>query len=486
MFEISLKVKKGIFNPKIETINVKPSESIYFMGICGTAMSSLAFFLQKEGFNVSGSDQNIYPPISTLLESYKIPIYPYKKENIFKDIKLVIIGNVIKKTNSEVKKLDLLGIPYVSLPDFLEQTLLSKKKNIVACGTHGKSTMTSLMAHIGSVAGLSPGCFVGGVSQDLTSSFYVTGSEWFIIEGDEYDTAFFAKYPKFFHYNPFALIMTDIELDHLDIYKNINEILDVFYKLVKKVPKNGVICIHSQNKWLDDIKKRAQAPVITYGFNEGDYYISPPQLSLQGTKFDIKHQGKTYPCEIHVHGYHNILNALAAFSLSHYLKWPEDKILKGLKSFKGMKRRLQKRGEVNGITLFEDFAHHPTSLKITLKSLKELYSKNKLFVIFEPRTFTSCTSFFQKEYTSSFKYADVIFLYPPFNKKNIPKDNRFSSETLVQDLKVKGKVAFLLEDKEIPAEKLIPMVQKGDVIVLISNGDLESRIQSILNKLREA
>lgn len=477
----SLKVRKGISSWKTEDFQLNPKgSSIYFMGICGTAMSSLAIFLKKEGFKISGSDQNVYPPVSTLLESYKIPIHLFNKQNLSQEIDLVIVGNVIGKANPEVQALEELNIPYLSLPDFLEQVFLKYKKNIVACGTHGKSTITSLMAHVGYVADLSPNYFVGGISQDLKSSFSVTSSDWFVIEGDEYDTAFFAKYPKFIHYNPFALILTDIEFDHFDIYKDIESIVSVFYELIQKVPKEGVICVHSKNKWMSEIKKRAKASVITYGLDEGDFQGSGVEFSKEGAKFNVKYEDKNYPIELGVYGYHNVLNALGVFSLAYYLDWPVDKILKGLKSFKGMKRRLQKRGEVNGASVYEDFAHHPTAVKTVLKSLKEMHPKNNVFAVFEPRSFTSRTSLFQKEYILSFEPADFVFLFPPYNISVIPDGKRFSSQKLVKDINNQEGRAFLVKNRGDLIEKLKNLSQPGDAIVLMSNGDLEDTIQLIL------
>ena len=480
----SLKIQKGISDPEAEVCAIQPKDSIYLMGICGTAMSSLALFLHKRNFKITGSDQNIYPPISTLLESHNIPIHHYKKENISKKIKLVILGNVVKKINPEVEALEELKIPYISLPDFLEQIVLSKKKNIIACGTHGKSTITSLMTHVGKVAGLSPGCFVGGVSQDFSPSFFITDSDWFVIEGDEYDTAFFAKYPKFFHYNPFALILTGIEFDHLDIYKNIDEILSVFFKLIQKVSKEGVIVVHSENKWMDQIIKHSKAPIITYGLREGDYKASSLQFSNEKTKFTIQNKGKSYPCELSVYGYHNALNAVGVFALAHYLKWSQEKILKGLESFKGMERRLQKRGEVNDIILFDDFAHHPTAVEVTLRSLKDTYPTRRLFAVFEPRSFTSRTSLFQKKYIASFKSADFTFIFSPFNISNIPENQRFSSELLVQDLNSSGNKTFLVKDQNDLVKKISDWIQPKDILVLMSNGSSEERIQALLRTLK--
>ena len=483
-YSFSLKIKKGISIPEIEVCTIQPKDTIYLMGICGTAMSSLALFLHKRSFKIIGSDQNIYPPISTLLESYNIPIHHYKKENISKKIKLVILGNVVKKINPEVEALEELKIPYISLPDFLEQVALSKKKNIIACGTHGKSTVTSLMTHVGKVAGVSPGCFVGGVSRDFSPSFFITDSDWFVIEGDEYDTAFFAKYPKFFHYNPFALILTGIEFDHLDIYKNIDEILSVFFKLIQKVPKEGVLVVHSENKWIDQITKHSKAPIITYGLKKGDYKISSLQFSDEKTKFIIQHQNKEYPCKLNVYGYHNALNALGVFALAHYLKWPQEKILNGLESFKGMERRLQKKVEVNDIILFDDFAHHPTAVEVTLRSLKDMYPTRRLFAVFEPRSFTSRTSLFQKKYVSSFKSSDFTFIFSPFNTSNIPENQRFSSELLVQDLNSSGNKTFLVKDQNDLVNKISDWIQEGDVLVLMSNGSPEKWIQALVKAFK--
>ena len=483
--EITLKARKGIKNSTFKMVSLAPPDSIYFMGICGTALSSLAVLLKSHGFFVSGSDKNIYPPMSTLLQEREIALKNYNPCNLNSSIKLVIVGNVISKNHSEVSALEKLFIPYISFSEFLEGAFLSEKKNIVVAGTHGKTTTTSLTAHVAREAGKNPGFFIGGRPKDFKVSFRHTDSKWFVIEGDEYDTAFFAKWPKFFHYNPFVLILTGVEWDHRDIYKNFQAILKVFSDLVARVPKEGFIVACIENKGVQRILKtsKIKARVITCGVNRGDFQIKNPRMEGSKSHFEVCCNKKNYPLSLNLLGEHNMLNALSVFALAVNLKWPLEKTLKAFDSFKGVKKRLERVGEIGGILLMEDFAHHPTAVKMTLEGLKRAFPHRRLTAVFEPRSFTSCLNVFQRDYAKALSVAERVFLTKPF--RVMGKGKGLNSQKLAADIQALGREAFFNENTKALAHKLLSSVQPGDIILVMSNGDFDNLSDRLKRGLKE-
>ena len=483
---VSLKARRGIQNPLFVSISLEPPDSIYLMGICGTALSSLAVFLKTKGFSVSGSDKNMYPPMSSFLKQHKITVQNYNSENLSSSIKLVIIGNVISRNHLEVETLEKQSIPYISFPEFLEQALLVKKKNIVIAGTHGKTTTTSLASYVAEKAGKNPGFFIGGRPLDFKASFRCTHSNWFILEGDEYDTAFFAKRPKFFHYPPFALILTGIEFDHGDIYKNLQDILPLFSHLLMQVPPRGLIVAAVENKGIRQVlkKTKVKAPIITYGINKGDFKIRDLRLKDGQSRFQIIHGIKSWNCSLNILGEHNVLNALSVFALAYHLKWPLQEVLKAFLSFKGVKKRLEKIEERGGILLMEDFAHHPTAVKMTLEGLKKSMPQRRLIAVFEPRSFTSCLHIFQKDFARALSAADQIALIKPF--RNILGRKTLSVEKLAQDIQTNfRKQAFFSNSTEDLSRKLLFLVNPGDILLLMSNGDFSGLAQSLKKGLKQ-
>lgn len=479
-----LRVRTGKHFDQIEQLKIQAPDPIYFMGICGTAMASLAVYLRQEGFKVFGSDQNIYPPMSDSLKQADIPISAYKKKNVNSSIKLVIVGNVIGKNHKEIKIVRDLKLPCLSLPEFLEQTLLSQTKNIVVAGTHGKSTSTALMSYVGELTGKNPSFFIGAASENFSSSFRFTASPWFVIEGDEYDTAFFAKRPKFFYYNPFAVLLTGVEFDHGDIYESLDEIVKLFCELIKKIPKTGCLVACAHNKQLEKIIKNSKAPVITYGIDKGDYTITNRCIKNGKQVFDVCYKNESFSCSIPLFGEHNALNALGIFALSRTLSWPVQKILQGLKTFKGVKRRLDFKGQLKKAKIYEDFAHHPTAVKACLSALRERYPDKRLVALFEPRSFTSRLNVFQKSYVKSFAKADVIFIAKAYDTSKIPKEKRFSSKKLVQDLQKKGKQVFYCDSFKNMEKKFIKELSKNDIAVFMSSGAFGGLVQGMKYDLK--
>ena len=474
-----LKARTGETLKQSVDLKIQPPDTIYFMGICGTAMASLAVYLKERGFNVLGSDQNIYPPMSDRLRQAGISVLAYNKSNILFAIKLIVVGNVISKNHEEIKAVRKREIPCLSLPEFLEQTLLSQTKNIVIAGTHGKSTSTALMSHVAEQAGQTPGFFMGAVPKNFPLSFRSTASPYFVIEGDEYDTAFFAKTPKFFYYRPFSILLTGIEFDHGDIYKNLNEITELFCQLVQKIPPEGCLVACAHNRELERLIPYCKAPVITYGMEKGDYTLKNRYIKNNRQNFDIHHKKEVYLCSLSLFGLHNALNALAVFALSQRLGWPSAKILQALKTFKGIKRRMDFKGRFKGADIYEDFAHHPTAVKFCLSAFKETLPDKRLIALFEPRSFTSRLNVFQKDYREAFAKADCVFIAKAYDNSKIPKDKQFSPEKLVQDLKQKGKRAFYFDsfkDLELEFRKEI---KKEDVAVFMSSGYFGGLLQKL-------
>ena len=464
-------------------LKIQAPDPIYFMGICGTAMASLAIYLKQEGFKVFGSDQNVYPPMSFILKQAGISVSMYNKSHIKGFIKLLIVGNVISRTHPEILAAQKLKIPYLSFPEFLEQTLLSQTKNIVIAGTHGKSTSAALMSHVGETAGQNPSFFVGAVPNDFSVSFRSKDSPWFVLEGDEYDSSFFSKHPKFFYYKAFAVLLTGIEFDHADIYNSLSEITDLFCEFVQKIPQAGCLVVCVQNKQLEKVIKSSKAPVITYGTDRGDFRIKNRVIKNNKQFFDICYKKKSYPCFIPLLGEYNALNALGVFALSQYLGWPVNKILQGLKTFKGVQRRLEFKGKLQGAEIYEDFAHHPTAIRASLSALREKYLDKRLIALFEPRSFTSRLNVFQEDYIKAFEKADLIFIAKAYNSSKISKEKQFSPKQLVQDLKQKGKKAFCYDNLSALEFDLFQELVPGDLALFMSSGAFGGLLQKIEQKL---
>ena len=341
------------------------------------------------------------------------------------------------------------------------------------------------MAHVASQAGKNPGFFIGGLPRDFKTSFQYTHSKWFVIEGDEYDTAFFAKWPKFFHYNPFALIVTGVEFDHGDIYKDFQDILQVFFKLAATVPSKGFIIACIENKGVQEVLHKAEikARVLTYGINSGDFQIKNLHIKEEKSHFEILHNKKAYPVSLNLFGEHNILNALAVFSLAFVLKWPLERVSQAFHSFQGVKRRLEKLEDRGGVLLMEDFAHHPTAVKMTLEGVKRAFPERRLTAVFEPRSFTSCLNIFQKDYAKALAVADKVAIGKPYRMADQGKG--LSAQKLAEDIKAIGKEAFFSGNSKDLAYKLLSSVKAGDILLVMSNGSFDSLTSKLKQGLQE-
>lgn len=448
-------------------------------------MASLAGMLKDMGYKITGSDQNVYPPMSTQLAELGIPIMEgYKKENLQSRPDLVIVGNVITRKHEEAEALLASDIPYTSLPKALGEYAIAERHSVVIAGTHGKTTTTSLMSWIAESCGKKPGFLVGGIPLNFSRSFRAPQGDWFVIEGDEYDTAFFDKVPKFIHYKPKYVVLTSVEFDHADIYNNLEDVKKAFHMLMDLIPQDGLLVVNGEDPVAMDLAKRCKARVVTYGLEKGDYQVASRQVLVGRNQFAVVHQGRRIAdLAIKQFGPHNTMNALATFAMARELKWPLVDILNGFAEFKGVKRRQEVIGEPRGITVIEDFAHHPTAVDLTIKTMRERFSGHKLFAVFEPRSATSRRRIFQQDYIKALQQAEVAIVAKPYDQSKIAEEDRFSTEELVEAIKAHGKSAYEGDNVDHIIELLTSQAQPGDVILIMSNGGFDGIYGKLLNAL---
>ncbi len=444
------------------------------MAICGTGMASLAGLLKQKGFHVMGSDNNVYPPMSTELERQGIPIFsPYNADNL-KNAKpdLVIVGNAISKTNVEAAYLLESSIPYISMPQALNQFFLRDSDVIVISGTHGKTTTTSLMAHLLTQMGLKPSFLIGGVSRDFGSNFSIGSGKYFVIEGDEYDTAFFDKGPKFLHYNPKHVIMTSLEFDHADIYRDLAHITESFVKLAGIIPASGSLHANDGYTPLKEVVKHALCRVRSYGSHNGDFRVVNFLPSASGSTFDLALNGKkilslTSPLT----GIYNAENVAACFSVLEHLKLDLTQAAKALTEFKGVKRRQEVLYDKNDVVLIDDFAHHPTAVSETILGIKNKYPHHHLVAVFEPRSNTSRRAVFQDAFAKSFSKADEVILANVNNPEKIIGDKILDVEKLVADITKTGREAHRAPDNAAIVKIITENKKRPLCVLVMSNGD---------------
>ena len=455
------------------------------MGICGTGMASLAGMLKEQGYRVTGSDQNVYPPISLFLESLHIPVTDgYRAENLHPEPDLVIVGNVITRKNPEAAALASLGLPYLSFPQAVGRFALRDKRSIVVSGTHGKTTTSALIAWILETAGMDPGFMIGGIPADFNRNYKAGNGPYFVIEGDEYDTAFFDKGPKFLHYRPWITILTSIEFDHADIYRDLDHVIESFRRLIALIPKDGLLIANGDDAIVIKEAGKAACRTETYGHG-GHNQWRFADTAMQGsmTRLTIRHRDAEIPFSTSLYGRHNIANLMAAVVLGRYLDIPWAILEAAAKTFSGVKRRQEVIGERNGILVLDDFAHHPTAVRETLLAVKERYGDRRLIAVFEPRSNSSRRNIFQERYARSFDAADRTFIPEPPLLDGIPAHERFSSRQLVSDLKGRGLFAAYCGSTDRLLEALTNEVRPGDVVLIMSNGGFDRLHERLLAAL---
>ena len=469
------------------------SRHIHLSGICGTAMASLAGLLQLQGHRITGSDKAAYPPMSDLLASLGIPVRePYADANLEPRPDLVVIGNALSRGNPEVERILDERIPFTSMAALLREEFLTGRESLVVAGTHGKTTTTSMLAWIYQVAAesrpeLEPSFLIGGVAENFESSFQLRPTRTFILEGDEYDTAFFDKGPKFLHYFPDALILTHVEFDHADIYADLEAVKTAFKRLVNLVPRRGRIVAFDGSSNVSECVAKAFCRVERYGFsNEAEWQIRNLRFEEGLTRWEIWHQGAVWSLmEMRLAGEHNALNATAAAALAAGQGLEKNAIQKALASFKSVKRRLEVRAEVDGITIIDDFAHHPTAIRETLRTLRAVYPGARLWAVLEPRSNTLRRKVLERDLIESLRGADRVLMAGVYQQDRIPESERLHPEEVVQALNAAGTPAQLHADVDAIVAAAAHELGSGDVVAILSNGGFDGIYEKLPARLRE-
>ena len=464
----------------------KDIKNIYLIAICGTGMAALAGLLRGAGYRVSGSDTNIYPPMSVLLENAGIPVLPgYRKENITGDIDLVIVGNAVSKTNEEVQSVLEAGLDYMSFPEALSHFFLDGRKSLVVTGTHGKTTTASLLSWVLHDSGRKPGFMVGGWLKNFDSNHLVPEGDYFVTEGDEYDSAFFDKGPKFLHYRPDVSILTSIEFDHADIFKDLDQIKDAFRKYVSLIRPEGVILVKHADANIQDVLGEAVCRIETYGYLDGaDWRIGDYQFEGGYGSFSLFYQGeKKGDFQLAMIGRHNVENAAAVAALCLGLGLTVKEINSAFKSFQGIKRRQEVVGVKKGVTVLDDFAHHPTAIRLTLEAVKEAYPGQRVWAVFEPRTATSRRKVFEQDFPDSFLGADRVVFAGLFAPEKIREKDRLDPERVVTLIRQKGGNANFIPEVDDIVGFMAENVDNRDVVLVMSSGEFGGIHQKILDRL---
>ncbi|MGA2728099.1 MAG: UDP-N-acetylmuramate:L-alanyl-gamma-D-glutamyl-meso-diaminopimelate ligase [Terracidiphilus sp.] len=464
---------------------------IHLTGICGTAMASLAGLLQLQGHRVTGSDSAAYPPMSDLLRSLGIPILePYSESNLDPAPDLVVIGNALSRGNPEIEYVLDKRVPFTSMSALLREEFLAGRESLVIAGTHGKTTTTSMLAWIYQVASrenpaLEPSFLIGGVAENFGTSFHLRPTRTFIIEGDEYDTAFFDKGPKFLHYFPDALILTHVEFDHADIYADLEAVKVAFKRLVNLVPRRGLIVAYDGSANVTECVSRAFCNVERYGFTfDADWQLRDLRHEEGLTRWQLWHNGALWSeLEMQLAGEHNALNASAAAALSFGQGIAKDAIVAALASFKSVKRRLEVRAQIGGITIIDDFAHHPTAIRETLRALRSVYPNARLWAVLEPRSNTLRRKVLEHELVESLRLADHVVLAGVYQQQRIPDAERLHPEDVVHALNAAGTPAELHPSVDAIIDSLLSQLHSGDVVAILSNGGFDRIYEKLPERL---
>jgi len=466
---------------------------IHLSGICGTAMASLAGLLQLQGHRITGSDKAAYPPMSDLLHSLGIPILePYAESNLDPAPDLVVIGNALSRGNPEVERVLDQRVPFTSMAALLHEEFLLGRESLVVAGTHGKTTTTSMLAWIYQFASsenpaLEPSFLIGGVAENFATSFQLRPTRTFIVEGDEYDTAFFDKGPKFLHYFPDALILTHVEFDHADIYVDLEAVKTAFKRLVNLVPRRGILVAYDASANVTECIKNAFCRVERYGFStNADWRMQNLRHENGLTRWEVwRGDAKWGDLEMKLAGEHNALNATAAAALASAQGIRKDAIQNALATFKSVKRRLEVRAEIGGITVIDDFAHHPTAIRETLRALRSAYPQSRLWAILEPRSNTLRRKVLETDLVAALRLADHVILAGVYQQQRIPDAERLHPEDVIYALNLAGTKAELHPDVEAIVRAVVPQLQPGDVVAILSNGGFDDIYDKLPARLSE-
>ena len=468
---------------------LSPQAHIHLIAIAGVGMAALAAMLKERGYRVTGSDQSVYPPMSDFLAQAEIAVMQgYRAENLVPAPDLVIVGNAVSRTNPEAAALLESSIPYVSFPRALGQFFLEGKRSLVVAGTHGKTTSTAMLAWVLEKAGREPGLFVGGLARNFGRGYQLGAGEFFAIEGDEYDTAFFDKGPKFLHYRPQAVVLNAVEFDHADIYRDLDHIKSAFRRLFDIVPSAAPILVCSDFPAALEVAHESGKQFATFGFTpEADWQVVNAIDDGQRFAFSVVHRGKELGhFSTPLMGRMNVRNALGVTALCSNLGLTAAEIAPGLATFLGVERRQELIGEERGITIIDDFAHHPTAVTVTLEAARLRYPGRRLWAVFEPRSNTCRRRIFQKPLTTALALADHVVIGPVFTKPQDPlaAEDLFSPAELTADLQALGKDAHAGQGTDEMCDFLTERCQGGDVVLIMSNGAFGGLPRKLLARLQ--
>src|SRR5438132_10366278 len=463
-------------------VNKTAPQKFHFIGICGTAMGWDGAALEERRFKGSGSDESSYPPMSTFLEERGIKLHEgCGEENIPGDADVVVIGNAIKRGNPEVEAVLNRKLFYLSLPEVLQNYFLRGKHNLVITGTHGKTTTTSLLTWIMEKGGRKPSYLIGGIPKNLGQGARLNDSKYFVIEGDEYDSAFFDKRSKFIHYLPELVIVNNIEFDHADIFNNLDEIKLSFRRLLNIVPQNGMVLVNGDDHNCVEVAKDCLAQMVEVGFSKNcAQRIRDVTHSPEGSRFKLGDD--VY--EIPLIGEFNVRNAAMAATAARFYDVPSPKIRAALKSFSGIARRQEVRGEARGVTVIDDFGHHPTAIKQTLEALRHRFRGNRLWAVFEPRSNTTRRAVFQQQLPDALKQADGVFIAQVAKLEQIPQEERLKPEAVVDAIAAAGRPAFYEKNADAIVDRIVPMLRRNDIVAVFSNGGFDNIHEKLLARLR--
>jgi UDP-N-acetylmuramate: L-alanyl-gamma-D-glutamyl-meso-diaminopimelate ligase len=468
---------------ELREVVTKPApQHFHFLGICGTAMGAVAAALQERGFKVSGSDENVYPPMSTFLEDRDIALKEgFRAENIPAKADVIVIGNAMKRGNPEVEAVLNRKLFYVSLPEVLRNHFLLGRHNLVVTGTHGKTTTTAMLTWIMEKAGHKPGYLIGGIPKNLGQGSRLNDSKFFVIEGDEYDSAFFDKRSKFHHYLPELVIVNNIEFDHADIFNNLDEIKLSFRRLLNIVPQNGMVLLNGDDHNCVEVAQNCLAQMIEIGFSANcAERIRDAHYSTDSSRFKLGED----EFEIPLVGEFNVRNAAMAATAARFYGVSKRKIDNAFKTFHGIARRQELRGEAGGVKVIDDFGHHPTALAQTLQAMRHRYPRQRIWAVFEPRSNTTRRAVFQKELPEALKLADGVFISQVARLEQIPEKERLNPNAVVDEIARSGRPAFYEKNADAIIDRITPMLKPNDIVTVFSNGGFDNIHEKLLKRLK--
>ena len=478
----------------LDDVDPASTRRIHLVGVAGTGMGAFAGMLKTAGHEVTGSDQNVYPPMSEMLRAWAIPVFtPYDPANL--DLvkpDLVVIGNVIRRVNPEATEVRARRLPQMSFPAALGAFFLRKRHSVVVAGTHGKTTTTALLGHVLAAAGRDPSFLVGGVTRNYDANFRLGDGAHFVIEGDEYDTAYFDKGPKFLHYRPRTAILTSVEFDHADIFRDLPHYEAAFERFVRLLPPDGCLAVSAAYPNALRIAQASAARIVTYGLPETanvsqalDYAATDLEHGRAGARFGVLERGRALGvATLPGGGAHNVENALGVVAAARALGLAFEEIARGLSTFEGVRRRQEVRGEAGGVLVIDDFAHHPTAVRATIDAIQARFPGRRLWAAFEPRSNTSRRRLHQQEYVDALAAATCVALKVPEPHDMVPADQRLDADRVVADLRARGVDARAEADVDRLVQAVADGARPGDVVLVMSNGAFGGFIDRLLTALR--